>query len=187
MTRPRKTQHNYHFLFSPAQGQLAADSHRLNLQHMPSSARKETGIVTRLCQEKDTRMARSQFGTRCIAARTASRRCATALPVQPTVSLRGVGVCSWPNRARCRQCGQGEREEIHFFETSLEKNFLRSGASASNCSASTSPASRSPKRPDAHRAKPISTSTERPRLHMKRSWSSWTNCGRASGRDRRAA
>lgn len=92
MTQPRKTQHNYHFLVPPAQGWQAADSHRLSGQHMSKTRRKGNGIVTRLCQEKDTRAARSRNGTRCIAARTASRRCAIALQVQPTVLRGGV---SW--------------------------------------------------------------------------------------------
>lgn len=79
---------------------------------------------------------------------------------------------------------EAHRPRIRFFETSREKNFLRLVASASHCGARTSPASRSRKRPAAPHARPISTSTAQPRLPMKRSWSCWTNCGRASGPER---
>lgn len=111
-----------------------------------------------------------------------ARRCACARQARST-GVRGVGgvVASCPNRARCRRCGLGEREEIHFFEISSEKNFPRLGASASNCSASTSPASRSRRKPAAPRARLISTSTAQPRLPTKRSWSCWTNYAPGSG------
>lgn len=126
MTQPRKTQHNYHFLVPPAQGWQAADSHRLSGQHMSKTRRKGNGIVTRLCQEKDTRAARSRNGTRCIAARTASRRCAIALQVQPTVLRGGV---SWLAN---QQHGGGCRRE-----RTSEQLFIRAAkifrASAWSC------------------------------------------------------
>lgn len=105
-------------------------------------------------------------------------RCAGALPVRST-ALRCVGgvPCPLPNRARCRQCGQGEREEIDFFETIGRKIFLHSAASVLHCSASTSQASRSRKRPAAPRDRLISTSPGRRSRLTKYSWSCSTSCG----------
>lgn len=111
-----------------------------------------------------------------------SPRCVGAFPVRSTVLLRCVGgvSCPFPNRARCRRCGQGEREEIRFLETSAWKVFLLSDASASRCGALTSPASRSLRRPAARIARPTSTSKAR-RLRLTRSsWSCSTSYVRAS-------
>ncbi len=185
MTLPRKANNNSHFCFSPAQGRVATCTRRLFGKNRQNGTVLSCKFVTASWLHSVHLAELFRFGTRVLhgTVNTAASSCAAAIQVQSTVDLRFVGGASCPssNRARCRLSGQGEREEIHFFETSPEKNFLHSGASASNCLASTSLASRSRRRRAARRGKLISTSTAQPRLPTKRSWLSWTNCARAGG------
>src|SRR6185437_6717722 len=88
------------------------------------------------------------------------------------------------HQARLPRGWQRERREIYFLETSAEKIFLLSAASASPCGASISPACPSPRRSAAPSGSPISTSRARRHLPMKRSWSCSTSCGRASEREK---
>jgi hypothetical protein len=89
--------------------------------------------------------------------------------------------CLLPIHARCRRRGQGERGEIHFFEIFGWKNFLLSAAFASLCGVSTSLGSRSHRKPDALRDRPISISKARRQRLTKPSWSFSKNSVRASG------
>lgn len=104
--------------------------------------------------------------------------CAAALQVRSIVLLVGVGPCS--NRAHCRHRGQGEREEQLFFESRRARRPLDLVSPASRCGRT----SRQPFCLNARvalSAPRTSTSPATASLPMKRSWSSWTNCGRASG------
>lgn len=112
-----------------------------------------------------------------------SPHCARSLQAQSTVLRGGVGTC--PNRARYRHCGQGEREEQSFFESlpalrrlDLVSRAWRSGRTSPQLSFHSASAAAS--------AQPTSTSAATASLPMKPSWSCSTNCGPASGLDRRA-
>jgi len=180
---------NTHSLDSPVRGRVAADhTRRLSGQNRHQLFALSSGNVTRLRPEKDGVPA-------CVVHRalfrieTASPRCAGARPVRSRV-LRGGASCPLPNRARCRRCGQGEREEIDFLENFAGAIFRLSAASASNCSAiirqaspsrSASQESQTKRRPKAQSEWRTSTSPARPRLPTKRSWLCWMNCGPASG------
>ena len=108
--------------------------------------------------------------------------CAAALPVQPTVSLRGVGVRSWLAN---QQQGGGDRPASngeHLFLTVHHKIETDSPSQPAPCG----PARRQPSWRFGRRslnAAPNSGYPETVSLPMKRSWSSWTNCDRASGRE----
>lgn len=107
-----------------------------------------------------------------------SPHCARLLQAQSTVLRGGVGAC--PNRARCRHCGQGEREEQLFFESRRARRRLdlvsrawRSGRTSPQPSFHSASAAAS--------ALPTSTSAATASLPMKRLWSCWMSYGRASG------
>lgn len=111
--------------------------------------------------------------------------------LQPGFVFACGGVSWWNHQKGARGGCLGERPEIYFHESCVEKIFPLSAASALRCSASTSPAKRS-HRVSANPTKarfgsPTSTSRARRLLPMKRSWPCLTSSGRVSGHDRSAA
>lgn len=113
-TFARKTQHNTHYQPRPTNdvvesAQLASRGKSLQLKSSFDS---------------DSNSLVFHRGTAC-----AHRE---ALLQVRSIVLRCVGgaSCPLPNRARCRRCGQGEREEQLFLEIWREKNCLSSVASA---------------------------------------------------------
>jgi len=207
MTLHRQANHYSHYCFSPALGRMvAACIRRLRGYHKSCFGHSSLGIVMQLCPHNGEVHACAHHrafvfqneAPSCdlnVSARKAAQHCAAVLQVRSRVlCLVGI-VASWePNqqRERCRR--QGERREIYFPDIWGEKIFPLSGASASHCSASTSPASRSrsvsalirTSSPTAPFASPISTSRARRRLPMKRSWSCSTSCVRGSGHESQA-
>jgi hypothetical protein len=103
--------------------------------------------------------------------------CVSALQVRSTVLRGGV---SFPNRARCRRCGQGEREEQLFFESRRARRPLDLVSRAWR-SGRTSPQPFSRSAPDALSVPQTSTSAATASLPMKPSWSCSMSCGPASG------
>lgn len=164
-----------HFSCTPHFG--ASVRRRTPVEWQPYDNFVATGKLNR--DRRSEWVAASQLRQRfCLDERTSAPRCASCTQGQLTV-LRGGLVPCREHRISGGRC-QGERREIYFLETSGEKIFLRSGASASRCGALTSLASRSHSASAKPSASPTSTFRARPRLPTKRSWSCSTNCGRAS-------
>jgi hypothetical protein len=104
MTLPRKANQNSHFYISPALGRVAAThTRRLRPQDKSKARREGNEIVSQLYCDHDNLPAcvcailfrnETASSNRSAAARTAARRCVSALPVRSTVELRG-GVAWW--------------------------------------------------------------------------------------------
>lgn len=109
-----------------------------------------------------------------------SPHCAGGLQVRSTVSSC-VGSASWGSNQACGgRCGQVRTSEHLFQESSVQKIFPNS-ASLSPRSGPTSRRSTWHSARASRNAARNSTSRVIASLPMKRSWSSWTRCGPASG------
>lgn len=143
MTSPRKTQHNTHKQLPPAQGRQSADSRRLNGQHMTRMRRRGTefdsapqnsvvarGYVVSFRDMSDFRLRHCER----LRVTDTTQHCAAVLPVQSTVSLRGVGGVSWVAN---QQHGGGCRQISRLQNSAAKKSRLTGGEDYSASSQST--------------------------------------------------